>query len=176
MCVKWILATKGRWYYQLHKRQTQLPRIFTISNPKVGWLYFRRTNQRGRQGCWPMKLKLSAKDSVKLNFSQLELKLLRQDLAQLTDQARTNLAFQIWIESENSWQLCLAFMQLVISFPFNSKMISPLCAMHQWQRQKLNLSSRKHHFQGRKLLWMLSITRLDQQKVKFRSLLSRFHW
>ena len=42
-----------------------------------------------------MKLKVSAEESVKLNFNQRELKLLRQDLAQLTDQAITNLAFQL---------------------------------------------------------------------------------
>ena len=111
---------KARWYYQLHKRQTQLPRIFTISNQKVGWLLFRRTNQRGCQGCWPIKLKLSAADSEKLNFSQCTSSYPGKDLAQLTDQARANLAFQIWIESENSWHLRLAFIQLVISLPFNS--------------------------------------------------------
>ena len=55
----------GIWYYQLHKRQTQLPRIFAISNLKVGWLLFRKTNQRGHWGCGPMKLKLSVADSVK---------------------------------------------------------------------------------------------------------------
>ena len=89
---------KGRWYYQWHKRQTQSPRIFTISNQKVEWLLIRQKNQRGRKGCQPMKLKLSARDSVKLNFSQRELKLPRQDLTQLTDQAR--------FESENSWRSC----------------------------------------------------------------------
>jgi hypothetical protein len=58
---------------------------FTISNQKVGWLLFCKTNQRDRQGCGPMKLKLSVADSVKLNFSQCNLKLPRQDLAQLTN-------------------------------------------------------------------------------------------
>ena len=42
-----------------------------------------------------MKLKLSAGDSVKLNFSQRKLKLPKQDLDQLTDQARTNIE-QTW--------------------------------------------------------------------------------
>ena len=60
-------------------------------------------------------------EAVSRRLSKAEFQLVRaqstwQDLAQLTDQARTNLAFQIWIESENSWTLCLAFMQSVISF------------------------------------------------------------
>ena len=42
------------------------------------------TNQRGCQGCRPMKLKLSPSDSVKLNFSQRELKLPgRRDFCQI---------------------------------------------------------------------------------------------
>ena len=54
-------------------------------------------------------------EAVSRRLSKAEFQLVRaqstwQDLAQLTDQARTNLAFQIWIESENSWQLCLAFL------------------------------------------------------------------
>ena len=61
-----------------------------------------------------MKLKLSAGDSVKLNFSQRKLKLPKQDLDQLTDQARTNIE-QTWhsrVELKGKiigncvWRLC----------------------------------------------------------------------
>ena len=51
-------------------------------------------------------------DSVKLNFSHRELKLPRQDLVQLTDQARTNLAsrFRLKVKILGVY---------VISFPSN---------------------------------------------------------
>ena len=92
-----IQFPKERWYYHLHKCQIlfQIERLgdFFSSRP------IREAARAVDQWNWSCQPQ-----------TQWELKLPGQDLAQLTDQARTNLAFQIWIESENSWQLCLAFL------------------------------------------------------------------
>ena len=110
-----------------------MPRIFTISNRKVGWLLFHQTNQRGRQGCRPMKLKLSARDSVKLNFSQCKLKLPRHETVNRPGQKK--LSIQIWIESENfpltNWQKLSDILSLISVPTFHSNdLLFPLLWKH----------------------------------------------
>ena len=117
---------KGRWYYQLLKFQTQLPRISTVSNQN-------QTNQRGHQGCRPMKLKLSARDSVKLNFSQCKLKLPRHETVNRPGQKK--LSIQIWIESENfpltNWQKLSDILSLISVPTFHSNdLLFPLLWKH----------------------------------------------
>jgi hypothetical protein len=70
----------------LHKREDFCPKTQKVSSE------FLRSTQKLKK---IFLMVCTAEDSVKLNFSQRELKLPRQDLAQLNDQARTNLAFQI---------------------------------------------------------------------------------
>ena len=67
-------ATKGRWYYQLHKRQTQLPRIFKLK----GWVITFPPDQSER----PPGLSTNGIEAVSRRLSKAEFQPARAQATQ----------------------------------------------------------------------------------------------
>ena len=117
------IQTKGKWCYQLHKRQTQLPRIFPFNSTLEC------------QVCSMFVLAWSVNWS-KSCLGSLSLRWLKFSFTESPADSFNFIGRQPWRPlwlvrhksnhptfSENSWQLCLTFLQLVLSSPFNIKFI-----------------------------------------------------